>query len=207
MAEQKRQDVIVDNGAVYVLRSGTSVYMKTADICALTGKSNQWIGQLTNQGTLAKKSTPHGTMYELKQTIRTYCEALEAKRDKDQNKELEKNRQIAEASLKASKARIAKIEADELSGKMHRAEDVAAITSELVYTVRGMLMALPGRLAVDTANAGTAAETAKIIERETYKIMEELSQFQYNAEKYEDRVRERRKWERVDGQHGNDEES
>ena len=42
----KKQDVVVEDGAVYVLRAGTPVYVKTADICSMTGKSNQWIGQL-----------------------------------------------------------------------------------------------------------------------------------------------------------------
>ena len=39
----KKQDVVVEDGAVYVLRAGTTVYVKTADICSMTGKSNQWI--------------------------------------------------------------------------------------------------------------------------------------------------------------------
>ena len=29
----KKQDVVVEDGAVYVLRAGTPVYVKTADIC------------------------------------------------------------------------------------------------------------------------------------------------------------------------------
>ena len=32
----KKQDVVVEDGAVYVLRAGTPVYVKTADICSMT---------------------------------------------------------------------------------------------------------------------------------------------------------------------------
>lgn len=65
--------------------------------------------------------------------------------------------------MKASKATIAKLEADELKGTMHRAEDVAALTEDLVYTIRGALNALPGRLAVDVAAVSTPAEASEVI--------------------------------------------
>ena len=37
----RKQDIVVEDGAVYVLRAGTPVYVKTADICSATGNSNQ----------------------------------------------------------------------------------------------------------------------------------------------------------------------
>ena len=40
MAEQKKQETVMDEGAIYVLRSGTPIYIKMADICAMTA-SNQ----------------------------------------------------------------------------------------------------------------------------------------------------------------------
>ena len=78
---------------------------------------------------------------------------------------------------------------------MHRSEDVAAMTEDLIYTVRGSLMALPGRLAVDVTSAQTAAEAADIIRAEVFKVMQELSQYRYDPQKYEERVRDRMKWE------------
>ena len=73
-----KNDVIVEDGAVYVLRAGTAVYVKTADICSMTGKSNQWIGQLVAQGTLHKRSTPHGSLFDVAEAVRAYCSMLEA---------------------------------------------------------------------------------------------------------------------------------
>lgn len=66
--------------------------------------------------------------------------------------------------------------------------------TDLVYVIRGMLMALPGRLAVDTAGAASAAETSEIIRVEVYKVLEELAAYKYDPEVYVQRVREREGW-------------
>ena len=133
------------------------------------------------------------------ESVRAYTQYL---RDKAANradkgvpedKELEKFE--AEIKIKKAKADIAELEAQELQGIMHRSEDVAAMTEDLIYTVRGLLMALPGRLAVDVAAVTTPAEAAEIIRKEVHALMRELANYQYDPEKYEERVRERRKWE------------
>ena len=77
---------------------------------------------------------------------------------------------------------------------MHRSEDVAAMTEDLIYTIRGMLVALPGRLAVDVASVDTPAEAAELLRREIFKVMAELANYRYDPKKYEERVRERRDW-------------
>ena len=107
----------------------------------------------------------------------------------------EKERLEAELSIKKANAIMKVLEAKELQGKMHRSEDVAAMTEDLVYTIRGMLLALPGRLAIDVANTDDPAEAADLIRKEVYAIMEELSQYRYDPKKYEQRVRERRRWD------------
>lgn len=73
----RKQDIIVEDGAVYVLRAGTRIYVKTADICRMIGKSNQWVGQLVSRGTLNKKTTPHGALFELPEAMSDYCDMLE----------------------------------------------------------------------------------------------------------------------------------
>ena len=188
----------MEDGAVYILRAGTPVYVKTADICAMTGKSNQWIGQLVSQGTLRKHSTAHGSLFEMAGTMRAYCEMLEARTVPEMSEQEQRRseaRSAADVTLKVAKAQIAKLEADELSGKMHRSEDVAAMTEDLVYAIRGALMALPGRLAVDVCDVNTPVEASEVIRKEVYAVMGELSQYRYDPQKYEERVRARRKWE------------
>lgn len=187
---------IVD-GKVYVLQAGTPVYVKTADVCNATGKSNQWIGQLVSQGTLKKTRTPFGSMFELKETIKSYIEERLGGEDeaakKAEAEKLELAKQKAEAALKATKAKKEGLILQELEGKMHHSDDVEAMTTDLVFTIRSSLMALPGRLAVAVADAKDAAEVSAIITQEVYEVMAELSQYKYSNEKYVERVRERLK--------------
>jgi len=209
-AQKKKPEAVIEDGAVYVLRAGTPIFVKTADICAMTGKSNQWIGQLVSQGTLNKKSTPHGSLFDLLATMRAYTAMLEERLNSAEEKKAEsaaeKEKQEAEISIKKAKAIITVLEAKELQGKMHRSEDVAAMTEDLIYNIRSMLLALPGRLAVDVASTQDPAEAAEIIRREVYKVMEELSNYKYDPKKYEERVRERRSWDVESGDIHDDEE-
>ena len=199
MARAKAIAEIRDD-AVYILQAGTPVYIKTADICAMTGKTNQWIGQLCSQGVLNKKQTAHGALYELSETMKNYCDYLEERaveRDTE-TKKLDRAKLQADASIKVAKAAIAKVEADELLGKIHRSEDVEAVLEELVYTIRGALLSLPGRLAVDVAGVTDVSEASEIIRKEIYSILEELSNFQYDPAKFQERVRQRRNMSAAD---------
>ena len=48
---------------------------------------------------------------------------------------------------------------------------------------------------MDVAVVKKPAEAAEIIRKEVHAIMRELANYRYDPEKYEERVRERRKWE------------
>lgn len=184
-------------GATYVLQAGKPIYVKTADLCAMTGKTNQWIGQLTAQGILNKEATENGSLYDLRTNIRAYCDMLEARSKKVDSEvvQVEADKNKAEMQLKQAKAAIAVMEANELKGKMHRSDDVAALTEDLVFAIRNMLVALPGRLAVDVAHAEDAAQAAIIIRREVNQVMSELANYQYDPKRYEELVRERQSWD------------
>ena len=123
--------------------------------------------------------------------------------DEEEDK-IEKARRMADARIKASKAVVADLQAKEMQGKMHRSEDVAAMTEDLIYAVRGALIALPGRLSVEVAAISDPAEVSAVIQREVYKIMEDLSTYQYDPKKYEERVRARMNMEPITN--GDDEE-
>ena len=177
----------------------TPGYCKTEVLANLFGLTGQWINQLTRDGVIKRRETPAGKRYNVVESVRAYTQYLRDKAasraDKGipEDKELEKFE--AEVKIKQAKAKIAELEADEVQGIMHRSEDVADMTEDLIYTVRGSLMALPGRLAVDVTSAQTAAEAAGIIRAEVFKVMQELSQYRYDPQKYEERVRDRMKWE------------
>ncbi|MBR3965447.1 MAG: protoporphyrinogen oxidase [Clostridia bacterium] len=194
MAKDEKKGVF-DKNSAYILQAGTPVFVKTADICAMTGKSNQWIGQLTSQGTLNKTKTKHGSLYELAPNIKAYCDMLENRAeercDDPDIQELELEKRRAEVKAKKAKATMLDYELKELKGKMHRSEDVASMTADLLYSVRNSLIALPGRLAMDLSSLTEPAEISARIQKEVYLIMEELSSYKYDPEKYKERVMER----------------
>ena len=79
------------------------------------------------------------------------------------------------------------------------------MTTDLIYAIRGAMMARPGRFAVDVAASQSPAEAAEIIRREVNKAMRELSNYRYDPKKYEERVRKRRAWETESGRDADDE--
>ena len=170
---------------------------KTDTIAKLFGLSTRRVEQLAKEGIVPVAQTrPY--MFDLLPTIQTYIRYLSdkanGKEKSTQTTKIESDKLQAEADLKRSKADMAALQLKELEGKMHRSEDVEAMTTDLVYTVRSMIMALPGRLAVDTTHAATPAEAAVIIRAECHRILDELSGYQYDPEAYRRRVRDREGW-------------
>ena len=166
---------------------------------SLFGLSVRRIQQLTQDGVLATEQVGRQRRYDLLQSVRRYIiylqEKVNSKSASKDDTENESRKIKAEADLKTVKAEIAEMERDELRGKMHRSEDVEALTTDLVYAIRGMLLALPGRLAIDLAPISTPAEISERIKQEVNEILLELSTYQYNPEAYQKRVRERAGWD------------
>ena len=170
---------------------------KTDTIAKLFGLSTRRVEQLAKEGTIpVAQKRPY--MFDLLPTIQTYIRHLSdkatGKEKNTQTTKIESDKLQAEADLKRSKADMAALQLRELEGKMHRSEDVEAMTNDLVYTTRSMIMALPGRLAMDVAKVTTAAEASVVIRAECYKILEELSAYKYDPEAYQRRVRDREGW-------------
>lgn len=169
---------------------------------AIIGKlfdlSDRRVQQLAKEGVLPAASTrPY--KFDLLPTVKAYIKYLSDKANGKEAKnadtaKAEADKLRAEADLKQSKAKIAEMQLKELEGKMHRSEDVEAMTNDLVYTVRSMIMALPGRLAMDVVQAGTANEASALIRTECHIILNELAGYQYNPELYQRRVRDREGW-------------
>lgn len=135
-------------------------YCKAEDPANLFALTGQWIKQLTRDGILKKWDTPAGKRYNVVESTRAYVQYLREKaagrnsKGIPESKELEKFE--AEVRIKRAKAQIAELEAQELQGIMHRSEDVAALTEDLLYTIHNSLVALPGRLAVDVSRTSLA---------------------------------------------------
>ena len=158
--------------------------------------STRRIDQLKEEGIICGVGKP--SKFDLAPTIQAYIKYLsdkaygrEKKRSDAENESLKIE---SDARLKKSKAEIAELELKELKGQLHRAEDVEAITTDHVLYFRSMLMSLPNKLAVDLAKIDNASEVAGKIKKEVTYILEQLSNYKYDAEEYKKRVRERKKW-------------
>lgn len=167
-------------------------------IALLFGVGVRRVQQLAQEGVISAVKKGNANKYDLLPTIQRYIKYLTEKangrKESEKDTEQESKKLEAEADLKRSKADMAALQLKELEGKMHRSEDVEAVTTDLVYTIRSMLTALPGRLAVDVVGAATPAEASEVIRSEVYKVLEELAGYKYDPEEYARRVRDREGW-------------
>ena len=165
-------------------------------IAKIFGVSTRRIEQLKSEGIIKGQGKP--TRYDLLPTIQAYIKYLSDKANGREQKEniasLTESKLDAEARLKNTKAATAELELKELQGKMHRAEDVEAITTAHVMFIRSLLMSLAGKLAFDCASLKTANEVAERINREVYAVLNQLAAFEYNADEYKKLVLDRRGW-------------
>lgn len=166
--------------------------VSTTELAAVLGITARRVQQLIQDGAI--DTVRRGTI-NLSDALQKYIKYLGREGTTDADLKLERDKRKAELLLKESKAHIAEMEAEELAGTMHRSEDVAAVTEDLIYTIRSSLLSLPGRLAMDVAETKTAAEASERIKREVYTVMRDLAKYQYNPQIYAERVRERKEWE------------
>lgn len=166
-------------------------------IAKIFGVSTRRVEQLKTEGIIKGQGRP--SKYDLLPTIQAYIKYLSDKANGREKKEtmanLEEAKLTAEVEIKKSKAEAARLELKELQGKMHRAEDVEAIFTDHVLFLRSMLLAMPGKLAVDLSGEHTAAEQAETVKREVYYILNNLADYRYDPEEYKKRVMERQGWE------------
>ncbi len=163
--------------------------VNTSELACVLGITGRRVRQLVEDGVLEKISTG---CFLLCKSVQAFVAGVN---QKSKPTKTDEDRAEAEVSLKKAKAIKAVLEAKELQGKMHRSEDVEAITGDLILFMRDRLSALPGRLAVDVAEVDNPAKVAEIIKNEVYKIMEEMSHYKYDPAEYAERVRERQNWE------------
>lgn len=177
--------------------------LQTSQVIAkIFGVSTRRVEQLKTEGVIKGQGKP--TKYDLLPTIQAYIRYLSDKANgrekKESDAQLETEKLTAEKRIKMAKAEMAELELKELKGDLHRASDVEAITTDHVMFVRSMLMAMPGKLAVDVATIQTAPEAAERIKQEVYAILQQLSDYRYDPEEYKKRVRERQGWNELQGE-------
>lgn len=166
----------------------------TKYIAKLFKRDESTIQKLTKREILpVVKRTKDGNQYDLPKTMLAYIYYLQGivdNRSKN-TEEQEKQRLEAEIRLKEAKAEIAQLDLKELKAEMLRAEDVQAYVEDLAATTKSLLMGLPGRLAMDLANATTAAERSETIEEAIFEVLNQLSEYEFSVDYYKKRIAER----------------
>lgn len=174
----------------------------TQVIAKIFGVTTRRVEQLKAEGVIQGKGRP--IKYDLLPTIQAYIKYLADKaygrEQKETAKDLDESKLRAESRFKNAKAEMAELELEELRGTLHSAEDVEAVMTDHILLLRSMILALPGRLAVDVCSADTPTKAADIIKQECYAMLNQLAEYEYNPDEYQRRVRERMGWDtRTDG--------
>ena len=172
-----------------VNRVSTTIVGKFFDCTA------EYVRQLGDEGYLSYERNGNNREFDLIPTVNTYIDYLKNKANKvDLNLSDEERRLKADADWKEAKADIEAMKRDELRGSLHSSDDVYKITSDMVMAIRAELLALPGMCAVDCANVKTASEVSGIIKNAVNDVLNRLTEYEYNPEKYKELVRERETW-------------
>lgn len=173
-----------------------STEVNTTELACVLGITGRRIRQMAEDGQLERVSQGR---FNLCASVQRYNDSISLGKNTETKKN-ESEKLKAEVAIKKAKATRAVLEAQELQGKMHRSEDVESVITDLVYVIRGMLTALPGRLATAVVSAGSSAEAANIIRNEVFKILDELSNYDYDPVAFEERVRKRMNWDDIDAE-------
>lgn len=181
------------------MKNDENVLLTAEEMASWFGVTRRRVEQLTRDGIIEAAET-RPLRYALKETVRNYIQHLAAKAGGRPGKSMSeqqamKEKLVAEADLKQSKAEIARMELDELKGRLHRSDDVEAMTNNLALNVRSAILALPGRLAMDLAPMTTASEISARIKQECDAVLNDLSQYKYDRGEYMKRSRARIGWE------------
>jgi len=179
----------------------TNTEVNKTTLATVLGLTARRIDQLSQDGVIGTVSRGKYLLCDSIQKYNKFCNREKAKTN------IEIDMQNADAKLKKAKATKATLETQELVGKMHRSEDIEYMVTELLFALRGMMLALPGRLAIDCANISDPAEASERIRNEVYLIMEEMANYKYDAAKYEELVRERLSWDKIDVEDGDFEDN
>ncbi len=171
--------------------------VNSTEIAKLIGRTSRTVQQLTTDGILPTIEVKNGKRatrrYDKYKTVQAYIEHVSKKAEEKGGSKEDEKLQI-EIETKKAKLRITQLELEEIEGRMHKAEDVENMTTDLVLCVRSNLLSMPGQLAVDLAGMNDASEISARIQKDVYDILDDLSSYKYNPEEYRKRVRERQGW-------------
>lgn len=168
--------------------------ISTAEVARIVGRSSRTIQDLAKQGYLTSLKKDNRYTFDLYTVIQEYIEYSSGKDKASSSSELTLEKIREDVRFRRAKADIMELNLAELEGRMHAAEDVEAMTTDLVLSVRSALLAVPERLGVELAEISDINECTVKIREVVYEVLQDLSRYEYNPEEYRKRVRERQGW-------------
>lgn len=174
--------------------SRNNYIITTKELAEIIGKTERRVNQLAAEGVLKKLASGK---WEIVNNMEMYIKYLESKCIIDEA-DLEKQKLQAEVDYKRHKADMVELELAELEGNMHRSEDVERFVGELIYAYKSQLLSLPGLLAPELAGMSSIPELSEKIKKEAVNILDSLTAYKYDNEKYRFEVRERQGWKSDD---------
>lgn len=172
----------------------TTEKLKSTEFLAnYLGVTVRRVQQLAQEGIIPCIKEKGNYYFDPPIAIKKYISYLQdaLKQRSKSTEEQEAKKLDVEIRLKEAKALYAELELNELKGKMHRSEDVQALIEDLAATIKGMIVALPGRLAMDVIRLSTAAEVSEAIEKACFEICTKLSEYEYDPKYFKTRVQSR----------------
>ncbi len=135
----------------------------------------------------------------LQDYIKIYKDKAEG-RGGEAREELERKKLLHDTELKEAKARLANLELEERTGKLHSSEIVEETLNDFVFYVRSSLLAVPSRIATELCRKldvyfgkkkPSASVISTMIEEEINSILIEFSSYQYDPNKMEQKRKEK----------------
>lgn len=165
----------------------------TKFLATFFGRSERHIQQLATEKVIKSIRIKGVNYYELIPSIQSYIRYLQeiVDRRKKTSEEQESEKLEADIRYKKAKADRAELDLKIFKADLLVADDVQAYSEDLAATIKSLLTALPGRLAMDVMNVGSASEASALIEDAVNEVLEELAGYEFNIDFYKQRVAER----------------
>lgn len=175
--------------------------ISSRELAKVLGKTDRTIQLLAKTGEITVEKIKNRNQYNLYTVVQEYIDNL-TKRETRKFSSIDEEKAYEEVRYKRAKADMMELELAELDGEMHCAEDVENMTTDLALAVRSALMSLPGRLGVDVATIGDAAECSEVIKKAVCEVLENMEKHKYNEEEYKKLARERKGWKEKEQEDG-----
>lgn len=141
----------------------------TNQLAAIVGKTSRWISELHREGVL--KQVSRGK-FVLGQSVQDYIEHLMGGKE-DTKKPRLIDYKTEHEKTKAEKARL---ELEQIKGRLHDAAQVEMLLSDLILTTKSRLLAIPSRIATECENE-SASMVEAVVKREIETALATLAKY------------------------------